>query len=365
MNTFGATSVAPERIDTATTMERRGIQLLDLPTEILVHILTPFSTHSLLPLTLICTKIHDLVLRLLHYRLLLAAAAPEYKIILEAYHPSRRYTRPYLFCEYLGTDGLSSKHEGEGSLYHDCDGLLGRLGKLGALYSRFRPEHPDIEGVIPMRRIAGATPVLAQPSDGTGANTSDGWSQSAPATTPIYRNAGDGGNKKVVHSINLDGGELFGQFCTYASLVRLGPRRGVFLSTVNVVEPGQGTIRVWRHWLIERCKELFEAEMSGTSQNPVEQISTTRIPAFRSDPTILWTDYKKNVGIRVQVRHHNPEAYHADDNDDEPLSCDVVIQELLVRTSHLMLAVEDSVASESRDGIGKALIFGSFASRAT
>lgn len=291
-----------------------------------MHIFTPFTTEALLPLTLTCTKVHNLVLRLLHYRLLLAAAAPEYKIILEAYHPSRRYTKPYLFCEYLGTDGLSSQHEGEGSLYQDCDGIAGRLGKLGALYSRFRPEHPDVEGTIPMRRIAGATPVLAQPSDGNGANPADGWSQSAPPTTPIYRNAGDGGTKKIVHTINLDSGELFGQFCAYASLVRLGPRRGVFLSTVNIVEPGQGTIRVWRHWLVDRCKELYEAEQAGTTRTPLQETATTRIPAFRSDPTILWTDYKKNVGLRVLVRHRNPAAYAMRDLDDEPLGCDLEIQ---------------------------------------
>ena len=39
--------------------------------------------------------------------------------------------------------------------------------------------------------------------------------------------------------------------------------------------------------------------------------------------------------------------------------------ELVVRTTHLMLAVEDSVASMNREGMGKALIFGSFAMRAS
>lgn len=292
-----------------------------------MHIFTPFTTESLLPLTLTCTKVHNLVLRILHYRLLLAAAAPEYKILLEAFHPSRRYTKPYLFCEYLGTDGLSSQHEGEGSLYEDCDGVAGRLGKLGALYSRFRPEHPDVEGTIPMRRIAGATPVLAQAPTDTGATQVDGWTETAPPTTPVYRNSGDGGTKKIVHTINLDEGELFGQFCAYGSLVRLGPRRGVFLSTVNIVEPGQGTIRVWRHWLVDRCNELYEAEKSGTSDKVIEQSPTARIPAFRTDPTILWTDYKKNVGLRVLVRRNTAAAGRCSaDMDDEPLVCDLEIQ---------------------------------------
>ena len=292
--------------------------------QILVNILTPLPTHELLRLTLICTKVHNIILRLLHYRLLLAAAAPEYKIILEAYHPSRRYIKPYLYCEYLGTDGLSSEHEGEGSLYDGCEGVAGRLGKLGALYSRFRPELPDVEGTIPARRIAGATPVLAAPTEGTGATPAEGWSTSTQPRTPIYKNGGDGGARKIVHTINLDSGELFGQFCAYGSLVRLSPRRGVFLSNINIVEPGQGTIRVWRHWLIDRARELRQAEESGAAEE-IEPSLTSRCPTFRTDPTILWTDYKKNVGLRLQVRFRDPSTYDLHDLDDENLSCDLEI----------------------------------------
>ena len=257
------------------------------------------------------------MLRILHSRLLLAAAAPEYKIILEAYHPSRRYTKPYLYCQYLGTDGLSSELDGEESLYHDCDGVAGRLGKLGGLYSRFRPEHPDVEGTIPARRIAGATPVLAQPTDDAGGNAAAGWSSSAPATTPIYRNAGDGGTKKVIHNINLDGGELFGQFCAYGTLVRLSPRRGVFLSTVDIVQKGQGTIRVWRQWLIDRCHELLDAERNGRELEFCE---------VQKDKTILWTDFRRNVGLSLKVRYHHPGGIAEADLEDEPLSCDIEIR---------------------------------------
>ncbi|KAK5075387.1 hypothetical protein LTS08_001545 [Lithohypha guttulata] len=343
--------------NTASPMHGRGhlLKLLDLPCEILMQILTPFSTHALLPLTLTCKEVHNLVLRILHYRLLLAAAAPEYKIILEAYHPARRYTRPYLYCEYLGTDGLTAELDGEESLYNDCDGVSGRLGKLGALYSRFRPEHPGVEGTIPARRIAGATPILAQPTDGTGATASEGWSQSTSLTTPIYLNAGDGGKRKVIHTINLDGGELFGQFCTYGSLVQLSERRGVFLSTVNIVQPGQGTIRVWRNWLVDRCRELYEAERDGMELD---------CASVAKDSTILWTDYHKNVGVKVAVRHRNLMHNEMNDLDEETLSCDLEIQELVVRTTHLTLAVEDSIAAKADAGRGKALIFGSFASRA-
>ena len=221
----------------------------------------------------------------MHFRLLRAAALPEYKLILEAYHPSRKYTDPYLFCTYLGTDGLSSKHEGEGSLYADCKREEGRLAKLGGLYSRFRPESPNVEGTMPARRIAGAAPV----------QTVAGHS-----AQPIYANNGDGGAKKVVHTINLDADELFGQFCAYASLVRLGPRRGVFLSTVHIVKSGSGVMRVWREWLATRASEAKEREdLDGVAFKPTPTLAS---PVIGEDKNILWTDYKKNVGLRVAVK---------------------------------------------------------------
>lgn len=233
-----------------------------------------------------------------------------------------------MFCTYLGTDGLSSEHEGEGSLYHGCEAIAGRLGKLSALYSRFRPENPDVEGTIPMRRIAGATPVLSQPPDGSDPSPAGGWATSTGPSTTIYRNAGDGGNKKIIHPINLDSGELFGQFCAYASLVRLGPRRGLFLSTVNVVEPGQGTIRVWRQWLLDRCMESADTELMDVEDaEELRQSLTNTCPNFQQDKSILWTDYNRNVGLRVRVRHKNPSVDLAsvDDPDELPLSCDIEI----------------------------------------
>lgn len=287
-----------------------------------------------------------MILRILHYRLLLAAGDPSYRLILEAYHPSRRYTRPYLFCTYLGTDGLSSKEEGVGAFYEDFCGDgedTGHLGKLGGLYSSFRPEHPDVEANIPMRRIAGATPVLAQTSavdggDGSIATNDAGIAgAAAPPTTPIYKNTGDGGVRKIMYTINLDEGELFGQFCVYAQLVSGWKRRGIFDAAVNVVEPGQGTIRIWRQWLVERCQVSYERRKAEEGQQqlgespPGEALTrsnTFKCPTVKSDPDIMWTDYKKNVGLKVEVRHRNPTAYMKTEAqlDEDALSCDLIIQ---------------------------------------
>ena len=327
--------------------------LVDLPNEILVHTLAIFKTHELLPLVVVNRRFHALILRILHFRLLLAASLPSYKVILEAYHPSRRNTDPYLFCTYLGTDGLSSRHEGEGSLYEDCATEGGRLSKLGALYSRFRPESPGVEGQMPARRIAGA---VGQ------AGAAGGGNAGTPNIQPIYANGGDGGLKKVKHTLNLDPDELFGQFCAYASLVKLGPRRGVFLSTVHIVKTGSGVVRIWREWLQDRARDTKERDEQEHDGTPLETTSTTASASVGDDRTILWTDSKRNVGLRVAVRDLQRRLTiptHSRGFDDLPLSYSLEIQELVVRTTHLMLAVEASM--EEQEGQGKALIFGSFA----
>ena len=59
--------------------------------------------------------------------------------MLECFHPSSKLTEPHVFCKYLGTDGLSDRHEGEGSLYENVEDAQ-RLGMLTSLYSTFRPE---------------------------------------------------------------------------------------------------------------------------------------------------------------------------------------------------------------------------------
>lgn len=168
---------------------------------------------------------------------------------------------------------------------------------------------------MPARRIAGA--VLPQQSSA---------SSSSSGVQPIYADGGDGGNTKVQHTMSLDADELFGQFCAYASLVRLGPRRGVFLSNVHIVQSGQGVMRVWKHWLQDRARELWDLERDRGFEP--ERTSTANSPTIGSDKNIMWTDYRKNVGLRVAIRDHEGRCHGSGPSelDDLPMSFSIEIQ---------------------------------------
>ncbi|KAF7508832.1 hypothetical protein GJ744_008709 [Endocarpon pusillum] len=377
-----------------------------LPNEILIQILTPFLVRSLLSIAPTSPRFSSLILRILHYRLLLAASLGSYKLILEAYHPTRKYSEPYLFCTYLSTPGLSSTHEGEGSFYkHTTVG--GQFSTLNQLYSFFRPERPGVEGNVPKRPY---------PAGGTG-------SQADPSSSsePIFTNDGDGGNQKIEHIINLDSHELFSQFCTIANLVTIGPRRGLFLSVVTVEDK---VMRVYRDWLEERAgasreeekrksknKQRQEAATEATNFDPtiegteLQEQEHEQARDIGSSPSILWTDDKRNVGLLVTIKDRKwragagPLLVSAD--EEQPASYSIEIKgvssrptqiqfssfpviatsflnrhasklitcllalraELVVRTTHLMLAVEETQGQQTNIS-GKAMIFGSFASAA-
>lgn len=194
-------------------------------------------------------------------------------------------------------------------MYVDCPGPEGRLAKLGELYSRFRPEKPSVEGTIPRR---------AFPAGGTPSQTNGGIS-----SQPVYANAGDGGSEKIIHSLNFDGGELFTQFCANASLVTLGPRRGVFLNTVHMVKD-RAWMRVWKEWLQNRADDLKSEEEAQLKQ--VASVSELE-PSMGADKTILWQDHRRNIGLRVAVKDvQRRSAATSADADDLPASFTIEIK---------------------------------------
>ena len=193
----------------------------------------------------------------------------QHKLILECYHPASKSMEPYLYCDYLGTPGLSSETEGCGLAYQS-DENIGRLGKLAGLYSRFRPIPQEEEHRIFVPHPAGESPsqmrerrLLRDESPET--------STSASASEK---------SNLVEHNIHLDIDEPFSQLCVVTNLVRLGPRRGVFLNFVRVSD---GVVRVKRNWLAKRAV--------ASKMNQIES---------EEDKT-LWMDNHHTVGLRVNV----------------------------------------------------------------
>ena len=255
------------------------------PAEILIQTLGLFPTDSLLKLIPVCHRFQDLVLRIVHSRLLLAASLKDRKLILECYHPSAQYTEPYLFCDYLGTPGLSDDVEGQGWIY-DASENDSRLGRLRGLYSRFRPTRPDADP--PFRsHPAGDIPGSRTYSEGPSSRSSESI-------------------ELVAQTVNLDSHELFSQLCVSVNLVQVGPRRGVFLSCVDVLR--KTTPRVWRQWLAEGAESL---------EGP--NIDPTDLEDERQYRRIIWVDTAKNIGIRAHVqerrwRRNAPILIHKDDD---------------------------------------------------
>jgi len=178
----------------------------------------------------------------------------------------------------------------------------------------------------------------------------------------------------VTHNVSLDSHELFSQLCVVTNLVKVGPRREVFLSCVNVAD---GVIRIWREWLNARAKESRSKNPKSSQllheANVVEETEGSAHAELESgdnngsDACVLWVDKSQNVGIRVMVsekkwRRDAPLLIHKD--EDLAVSFSMQYEELFVRTAHLLFAVERSLLEQSNVS-GKAMIFGSFATRNT
>ncbi|KAK1752180.1 hypothetical protein QBC47DRAFT_68044 [Echria macrotheca] len=179
-----------------------------VPNEILLSVLTHLPSDELLRLTTVSRRFCSAVLRLFRQRLADTAALPDHRLILECYQPSAKLSTPYLYCDYLSTDGLS-----------DPESEL-TPSSLASSYSHFRPVKQD-ENRRGRRRYFTAS------------------SAAVPGASPDLPDVPS-------QDIFLDEDVLFSQLCTVTNLVKMGPKPGLFLSHVNV---GDGLIRVWRNWL--------------------------------------------------------------------------------------------------------------------
>ncbi|KAF2141463.1 uncharacterized protein K452DRAFT_359207 [Aplosporella prunicola CBS 121167] len=323
-------------------MERTG--LLSLPNELLLHVLNPLPTPDLLPLTTVSHRIYTLILRIVRNRLIAATNLQEgqYTLLLECYHPSAKLTEPPLYCDYLGTDGLDVRDPEA----DDAD-LVGRLGYLKSRYSRFGPHRKGPEAY---RRVA-------RPGDIPGSRTHPSTSQ------PRFSGGGYNDEELVKQVLSLDSDERFSQLCAVVNLIELGPRNGLLRSCSEVDE---GVVRVFRDWLRNNSEPAAqggpELQKDPEYTKPGKGKEKAGPEAF-DDQRILWINpSKKNVGLRFRVRERkfrreNPIFVLA--NEELAVSYDIEYEELLVRTSHLLLTFEQSLLEQDNHS-GKAVVFGSF-----
>ncbi|KAI1370263.1 hypothetical protein F4677DRAFT_438952 [Hypoxylon crocopeplum] len=272
-------------------MARSQLSIDSLPNEIIIQVLSSFPTRSLLPLAVVCRRFHGLVGRVHFSRLVEASRLQDHEVILECYHPSEKVSTPSLFCEYLGTNGLTEA------------GDEANLGELNNLYARFRPFLGD-ENYGPRSRSKAGT-------------------ASGEPSKPIIQ--------VPSHAIYLDSGELFSQLCTVTNLVKVGPRRGLFSSIANVTD---SVIRVWRDWLHHEATNA-----AGTQQRASSSVD---------DPSILWTDSSKTVGLRFRVVEDQgvPTPILMERDDESSVSYSLEYQELLIRANWLLLSFETSEAQQ-------------------
>ncbi|TKA54898.1 hypothetical protein B0A49_12483 [Cryomyces minteri] len=306
--------------------------LCTLPNELLLAILNILPTRALLPLALVSHRFHAVILRLIQNRLALAANLTEHTLLLECYHPSAKLTQPPLYCTYLGTEGLA-KPELDG----DDDRAMGRLGFLNGLYSRFRPlrKEPDT------------------------------------SSSGHYGTA----DELVTEIVSLEAGEGFTQHCVVTNLVKVGPRRGLFMSFIDI---GDGVLRIWREWLAEQATlSPLQSPTPPSILDDYASSSSCACPAVedttkgqnsaenspRNDTRVLWVNNSSDsVGIKFRVkerrwRRDNPILFQSD--DEVAVSYSIEYEELLIRTTHLLLKVEKSLLQEHNHS-GKAVVFGSF-----
>ncbi|EFQ35989.1 F-box domain-containing protein [Colletotrichum graminicola] len=273
-----------------------------LPNELLIAILSTFNSRDLLPLTLVDRRFNATATTILQYRLLHTAKMEGHEMTLESYHPIAKQSAPSMACRFMGLSPLHHTRNPEQDM---------NLRDLSQLYSHFLPVVS--EETRRMQRV---------------------FSRRRPGV-PLEQEIGD---EPVTQELILDEGELFSQLCTSTGLIKSGPNPGLLASHSNITH---GVVRVWRHWLAKAAAINAICPAAGCTD----------------ESTILWVDAAKNVGLRFRVTEVTQERlppYRGSD-EDPPVAYSLHYQELLVRTSHVLLAMEKAVVQEVINS-GKATI---------
>lgn len=276
----------------STSLNQLHSRYLTWTPQILLSILSLYPTQELITYASVCHQFHSLVLRLLHQRLQIATTLDDHTLFLECGPPAAKWTMSKVFCKTIGTDHLEELSND----IKETGGSIGQIGRLGQIYTRFRPvnKEPDFRQV-PRPHPAGDIP---------GSNTYMTPEDLAKAWQ------GDG-NDTVSRTIHIDASFLFSQLETLVYLGKLGSR-GLL---VKCVETCEGVIRVRREWLARRCESKrwtdgepiaihHDEPSSPTSKGKARSDSVASVIDPRNDPNILWVNNTRgeDVGIKFRVK---------------------------------------------------------------
>ncbi|OAA60827.1 sulfate permease 2 [Cordyceps fumosorosea ARSEF 2679] len=286
-------------------MEWRSVKSTEKPAqdgEILVGILSHLPVKELLKTSLLCRQLYSLAVHTLQQRLLAVSSIPGHELILESFHPSRKLTTPYLTCRPLGTrhptdcDPSSSASAGTGPA---------SLGRVCQLYASFRPVVTEENR---RRRFRMVWPV----SIGSSSKDTD-LDEDVP----------------LDDEVQLDDGVRFSQLCVVLNLVT----RGRFVTHHTVSEH---VVRVFRGWL---------DDMAGSSGRAGDDEG--KIPL--SSERLLWVDPGKTMALRFRVAPGPAERMpllSVPGEEELARSYTLTYQELLIRSTSLLMAVEASASKE-------------------
>ena len=173
---------------------------------------------------------------------------------------------------------------------------IGKVRRMGELYSRFRPQRHEPDASIRTPRH----PAMDVPGSRT-------W-----AVSNQVPQAHD--SDRVTETVTVDAQDLFTQLTTSAYLAKREPRRGLLSSILDVSD---GIIRIWRNWLSEQCETKKFSDgtsvtvhhaLSGSSSS-VRQSDSSPADLGKSftdpkkEPSVLWINTRSEIiGVKFRVK---------------------------------------------------------------
>nr|POE82397.1 dihydroxyacetone kinase 1 [Quercus suber] len=310
----------------------KSSNIFRLPNEILLGVFSLFPTIALLPFTPTCKSFQSLIFRVLHHRLQAVTSLDDYVLYSELFPPHKQYTNTKFFCQSLGTPNLQSIIED----FNAESTHVGHGDKLRDLYSCFRPvrREPDLRAAL--RHPAGDIP-------GSRTYKTD--------DSPLFDGMLEEDNI-VSEIVTVEASNLFCQLMAACHLVKRN-RHGRLDSTQCVSE---GWIRVWREWLAKQCetKSWTDGDVVVVHHDMVHgrgSFANGEQYDLSKNPSILWLNSGRNeVGLQVKVKERktsleNPIVQGSD--VDVAVSYKVELKEVYIRTTHLLLRLEEAQRQRS------------------